>query len=92
MVCESQTIDDSNSPLAKDLRSIVRDKVMNGETDIEIYDFFRKRYGDYIIFKPPLRLNTLLLWFTPIFVFIFGFFIIYLNQRKTLGTEGGDES
>ena len=92
MVCESQTIDDSNSPLAKDLRSIVRDKVMNGETDIEIYDFFRKRYGDYIIFKPPLRLNTLLLWFTPIFVFIFVFFIIYLNQRKTLGIEGGDES
>ena len=92
MVCESQTIDDSNSPLAKDLRSIVRDKVMNGETDIEIYDFFRKRYGDYIIFKPPLRLNTLLLWFTPIFVFIFGFFIIYLNQRKILGIEGGDES
>ena len=75
-------------PLAKDLRSIVRDKVLNGETDIEIYDFFRKRYGDYIIFKPPFRLNTLLLWFTPIFVFIFGFLMIYLNQRKALEYRG----
>ena len=87
MVCESQTIDDSNSPLAKDLRSIVRDKVLNGETDIEIYDFFRKRYGDYVILKPPFRLNTYILWFTPIFIFIFGFLMIYLNQRgaKDLG-------
>ena len=92
MVCESQTIDDSNSPLAKDLRSIVRNKVLNGETDIEIYDFFRKRYGDYIILKPPLRLNTLLLWFTPIFIFIFGFLIIYLNQRNSIDTEGSNDT
>jgi cytochrome c-type biogenesis protein CcmF len=91
MVCESQTIDDSNSPLAKDLRSIVRDKVLNGETDIEIYDFFRKRYGDYVILKPPFRLNTFILWFTPIFIFIFGFLMIYLNQRGAKDLEGNND-
>jgi cytochrome c-type biogenesis protein CcmH len=80
MVCESQTIDDSNSPLAKDLRSIVREKVLRGDTNDQIYDFFRERYGDYIILKPPFRLNTIILWFTPIFLIIFGFFIIFLNQ------------
>ena len=80
MVCQSQTIDDSNSPLAKDLRSIVREKVLRGDTNDQIYDFFRERYGDYIILKPPFRLNTIILWFTPIFLIIFGFFIIFLNQ------------
>ena len=49
LVCESQTIDESNSPLAKDLREIVREKVLNNETDESIYNYFRERYGDYII-------------------------------------------
>ena len=63
MVCESQTIDDSNSPLAKDLRAIVKEKVLKGETDYQVYSFFRDRYGDYIILKPPFRPNTFILWF-----------------------------
>ena len=56
LVCESQTIDESNSPLAKDLRSIVRSKVLNNETDESIYNYFRERYGDYIIMKPPFKI------------------------------------
>ena len=64
---------------------------MSNETDIEIYDFFRKRYGDYVILKPPFRLNTFILWFTPIFIFIFGFLMIYLNQRGAKDLEGNND-
>ena len=62
LVCESQTIDESNSPLAKDFREIVRKKVLNNETDESIYNYFRERYGDYIIMKPPFKNNTCLLY------------------------------
>ena len=88
MVCESQTIDDSNSALAKDLRSIVRKKVLSGESDLEIYTFFSQRYGDYIILKPPFRSSTIILWFTPVIVFFLGLFVIILNQRNKVNKIG----
>ena len=91
MVCESQTIDDSNSSLAKDLRSIVRKKVLSGETDAEIYTFFSERYGDYIILRPPFRSNTIILWLTPVIVFFLGLFVILLNQRNKVGKIGDSD-
>ena len=81
MVCESQTIDESNSPLAKDLREIVRKKVLNNETDESIYNYFRERYGDYIIMKPPFKNNTLLLWIAPFVFLMMGLFIIFKYQK-----------
>ena len=86
LVCESQTIDESNSPLAKDLRSIVRQKVLNNETDENIYNYFRERYGDYIIMKPPFKFNTFLLWIAPFLFLIFGIAIIYKFQKKQNGS------
>ena len=77
LVCESQTIDESNSPLAKDFREIVRKKVLNNETDESIYNYFRERYGDYIIMKPPFKNNTLLLWIAPFVFLMMGLFIIF---------------
>ena len=88
MVCESQTIDDSNSPLAKDLRAIVKEKVLKGETDYQVYSFFRERYGDYIILKPPFRPNTFILWFAPIFIIILGCLIIFISQKKYINKFG----
>ncbi len=85
LVCESQTIDESNSPLAKDLREIVREKVLNNETDENIYNYFRERYGDYIIMKPPFKNNTLLLWIAPFVFIIMGLFIIFKYQKKHTG-------
>ena len=85
LVCDSQTIDDSNSQLAKDLRLIVRKKVLNNETDEEIYSYFRERYGDYIIMKPPFKFNTIFLWLAPILFLIFGIKLIYNNQKKING-------
>ncbi len=77
MVCQTQTIDDSDAQLAKDLRAIVRQKVIEGETEEEIFTFFRNRYGDYILMKPPLQQNTIILWLTPFLGLLFGFLIIY---------------
>ena len=86
LVCESQTIDESNSPLAKDLRSIVRIKVINNETDESIYNYFRERYGDYIIMKPPFKNSTLFLWIAPFIFLICGFVLILKYQRKQNGS------
>ena len=77
--------------LAKDLRSIVRKKVLSGETDTEIYTFFSERYGDYIILRPPFRSNTIILWFTPVIVFFLGLFVILLNQRNKVGKIGDSD-
>ena len=85
MVCQNQSIDESNSPLAKDLRILIRNKIQEGKTDKEIYKFLTDRYGDFILLKPPLNLNTILLWFLPFIVLIFGsiliFKIIKSNQK-----------
>ena len=70
MICQNQSIDDSNAPLAKDLRILIRDKIIAGNNDKEIYKFLADRYGDFILLKPPLKLATLALWFLP-FIFLF---------------------
>ena len=66
MVCQNQSIDESNSPLARDLRILIRNKIKEGKTDKEIYKFLTDRYGDFILLKPRLGLNTIALWFLPI--------------------------
>ena len=72
MVCQNQSIDESNAPLAKDLRILIRDKIKEGNNDEEIYKFLTDRYGDFILLKPPLKLSTLALWFLPFVFFIIG--------------------
>ena len=83
MVCQNQSIDESNAPLAKDLRIIIRDKIIEGNNDKEIYKFLTDRYGDFILLKPPLKLSTLALWFLPFIFFIIGFFIVFVNNKKS---------
>ena len=83
MVCQNQSIDESNAPLAKDLRILIRNKIMKGDKDEEIYKFLTDRYGDFILLKPPLKLSTLALWFLPFIFFIVGVFIIFLMSYKT---------
>ena len=83
LICQNQSIDESNAPLAKDLRIIIRDKIKEGNNDKEIYKFLTDRYGDFILLKPPLKLSTLALWFLPFIFFIIGFFIVFLNNKKS---------
>src|SRR5436305_7277465 len=62
MVCQNQSIDDSDAPLARDLRILVRDRLKAGDTDAEVLHFLTARYGDFVLLKPPFNWRTILLW------------------------------
>jgi cytochrome c-type biogenesis protein CcmH len=83
LVCQNQTIADSNAELAVDLRREIRGMIQAGKTDKEIIDFMVVRYGDFVLYRPPVKGITLLLWGGPIALMLLGFFILqrYLRQR-----------
>ena len=83
LVCQNQSIDESNAPLAKDLRILIRNKIKDGNQDEEIYKFLADRYGDFILLKPPLKLSTLTLWFLPFIFLVIGFLIIFFHNKKS---------
>ena len=83
MVCQNQSIDESNAPLAKDLRILIRNKIKEGKKDKEIYIFLTDRYGDFILLKPPLKSSTLALWLLPFIFLIIGFFIVFHHNKKS---------
>jgi len=83
MVCQNQSIDESSAPLAKDLRILIRNKIIQGNKDKEIYKFLSDRYGDFILLKPPFKLSTLVLWFLPFIFFIVGVSIVFLHNKKS---------
>jgi cytochrome c-type biogenesis protein CcmH len=76
MVCQNQSIDDSMAPLARDLRLLVRERLNAGDSDEQVRLFLVARYGDFILLNPPFKIETLLLWLSPLFIFILGFIII----------------
>ena len=88
LVCQNQSIDDSAAPLAKDLRTLIRIKVQENDTDEEIYKFLTDRYGDFILLKPPFKISTFLLWSLPFVFFIIGIFILFLHNKKSKKTFG----
>ncbi len=81
LVCQNQSIDDSDAPLAKDLRLLIREQLVKGETDAEIMDYVAGRYGDFVLLKPRFDASTLLLWLTPFVVLLAG--LIALWRRRT---------
>ena len=83
MVCQNQSIDESNAPLAKDLRILIRNKIKEGNNNEEIYKFLTDRYGDFILLKPPFKLSTFSLWLLPFIFFIIGFFIVFWHNKKS---------
>ena len=83
MVCQNQSIDESNAPLAKDLRILIRNKIKDGKKDEEIYKFLTARYGDFILLKPPFKLNTLALWLLPFIFVLIGIFIVFSHNKKS---------
>ena len=83
MVCQNQSIDESNAPLAKDLRILIRNKIKDGKKDEEIYKFLTNRYGDFILLKPPFKLNTLALWLLPFIFVLIGIFIVFSHNKKS---------
>ena len=83
LVCQNQSIDDSNAMLAKDLRLLIRDKIEDGSTDKEIYLFLTERYGDFILLKPAFKYNTYILWILPFLFFLIGIYIVKIYIKKT---------
>jgi len=81
MVCQNQSIDESEAPLAKDLRILIRNKIKNGKTDKEIYVFLTDRYGDFILLKPSFKLNTFALWLLPVFFLLIGLYVIFRQNK-----------
>ena len=83
MVCQNQSIDESNAPLAKDLRILIRDKIKEGYKDEDIYKFLTDRYGDFILLKPPLNSKNLILWFLPFLFLILGIYVVFYHNKKS---------
>ena len=70
VVCQNQTIDDSDAPLAIDMRKLVRTRLKEGDSNAEVIDYMQERYGDYVLLKPPVQANTYILWFLPFLLLI----------------------
>ncbi|TCH96809.1 cytochrome c-type biogenesis protein CcmH [Roseococcus sp. SYP-B2431] len=82
LVCQNQSIEDSEAELARDLRRIVREQVARGASDEEVVRFVHDRYGDFVLLRPPVRLATLLLWATPVLALLGGLFAIWRLRRR----------
>lgn len=82
LVCQNQTVDDSDADFAITIRSIIRDQISAGKSDNDILDFLRQRYGDYILFNPPLNRMTFILWLTPFILLIGGIILIIITRLK----------
>ena len=83
MICLNQSIDESDAELAKDLRVLIRNKVKDGHSNKEIYNFLTERYGDFILLKPALKTNTIALWFLPFIFLLIGILFIYKHNKKS---------
>tara|TARA_B100001123_G_scaffold320057_1_gene358886 strand:+ start:4202 stop:4618 length:417 start_codon:yes stop_codon:yes gene_type:complete len=83
MICQNQSIDESDAPLAKDLRILIRSKIKEGNSDKEIYKFLTDRYGDFILLEPPFKLSTSLLWLLPFVFLTMGIFVIFWHNKKS---------
>lgn len=82
LVCQNQSIDDSDSDLAKDLRRIIRKKIIQGDTDDEIEQYLVDKYGNFILMKPPLYQDTYILWISPLLLMLVGITIIYFTLKR----------
>ena len=82
LVCQNQSIDDSDSDLAKDLRRIIRKKIIQGDTDNEITQYLVDKYGNFILMKPPLYQDTYILWISPLLLMLVGITIMYFTLKR----------
>ncbi|MGE5524400.1 MAG: cytochrome c-type biogenesis protein [Rhodospirillaceae bacterium] len=81
LVCQNQTIADSNAGLAVDLRNEVREKMREGQSNEEIVQYLTARYGDFVLYRPPIKLATLILWFGPLLLLLWGLYALFRRLR-----------
>lgn len=89
LVCQNETLADSRADLAVDLRNEIREQMKAGKTDQEIIAFLTARYGDFVLYRPPVKATTYFLWFGPFVLLLGGLFVLfrYVRQRRQLITE-----
>lgn len=89
LVCQNETLADSRADLANDLRQQIREQMKAGKSDKEIIDFLTARYGDFILYRPPIKPATYVLWFGPFILWLAGLTLLfrYLKQRRQLVTD-----
>jgi cytochrome c-type biogenesis protein CcmH len=93
MVCQNQSIDDSEAPLARDLRLLVRERIAAGDSDAQVINFLVARYGEFVLLKPRFESHTWLLWLLPPFALAGGGLALWMhNRRRTKSAAAGDES
>lgn len=93
IVCQNQSIDDSDAPLARDLRLLVRERLVAGDGDQDVKDYLVARYGDYVLLKPPIKPTTYLLWGGPVILFLLALMTagLYFRRRSAEArTQTGD--
>jgi cytochrome c-type biogenesis protein CcmH len=83
LVCQNQNIADSDAELAQDLRREVAEMVQAGQTEVQISDFMVERYGDFVQYTPPLRMDTIMLWVLPVIVFFIAAFVMIRSIKRT---------
>ncbi len=91
MVCQNQSIDDSEAPLARDLRILVRERLKEGDTDQQVIDFLVARYGEFVLLKPEFNWHNMLLWLGPPGVLLAGGIVLLLRARGTAPARGTDK-
>ena len=89
MVCQNQSIDDSNADLARDLRLLVRKRLVDGDTDKQVIDYLVSRYGEFVLLKPRFSEKTLLLWGAPATLFLVGGLALVVYARRRAGKPTG---
>lgn len=82
VVCQNQALADSNAELAQDLRDLVRNKIIEGQTDQQITDFLVERYGDFVLYNPPLQPKTYVLWWGPLVLVLVAFIVLLYFIRR----------
>lgn len=92
LVCQNQSIDDSNAPLARDLRVLVRERLKAGDSDGQVLDYVTDRYGDYVLLRPPFKATTYLLWIGPFVVFAIGAAATAVYLRGRRGVAAGADT
>jgi len=88
MVCQNQSIDDSDAPLARDVRLLVRERLSAGDSDAQVIDFLVARYGEFVLLRPRMSLHTVLLWGAPFAVLVIGGFAFFLAGRRRAAGDG----
>jgi cytochrome c-type biogenesis protein CcmH len=81
LVCQNQSIDDSDAPLARDLRLLIRERIQSGDTDNEVRNYVVSRYGDFVLLRPPFGSRTLILWLSP-FLLLLAAVLFMLFRRR----------